>query len=49
MGCDYYADEEGVFELEIFDADGQTLGKIHLGNLDPDQELYRQLTYGRDR
>lgn len=48
MGCDYYADEYGQFELEITTETGQTRS-IRLTGLEPGEEIHRSLLHGRDR
>ena len=50
MGCDYYADENGEFELEIGNFNtSKVLGTIVLTGLKPAQKLSEDLLKGRAR
>lgn len=40
MGCDYFADSDGVFEATIDDANGNEVHRVHLDGLKPEQPLY---------
>ena len=50
MGCDYYADENGVFEMEFFDYIGGTLiGKVLISGLEPNHPIGKDLIKGEAR
>ena len=50
MGCDYYADENGEFEIEFRDhKTSMTIGKFHISNLKPHQAISRDILKGRVR
>ena len=49
MGCDYYADENGEFELEVIDyKTGMKLGIISI-KLDADHPISLDLIKGKER
>ena len=53
MGCDYFADENGEFELEIWDYEnpncGKVLGRILLTGLPPKHRLGEDILKGDSR
>jgi len=51
MGCDYKADDEGTFELEIWDYQGHggKLGSVVIHGLEPKHELYVLIPRGSAR
>lgn len=49
MGCDFYADDDGRFELQLTDADGKQIGFIVIDDLEPGAQIYRDLLVGRVR
>ena len=56
MGCDYYADENGNFTLEIFDYLAETklgrdlpLGVIRVTGLEPFHKLSKSIKEGESR
>lgn len=50
MGCDYFADENGEFEMEFRDHDtGAVIAKVVIPNLKPGHEISKELLKGRSR
>ena len=50
MGCDYYADENGEFEIEFRDyKTSNIIGIIHISNLKPHQAISRDILKGSVR
>lgn len=46
MGGSYYADEEGELWIELYKEGNVPLGKIKVTNLDPGEEVYKDLIRG---
>lgn len=48
MGCDYYADERGIFEIEFRSETGKK-GFVMLTDLKPKEKIYMELNTGESR
>jgi len=44
MGCDYFADQEGVFEAVIEDDARNEIARVRLDDVEPGQAIYRSDT-----
>lgn len=50
MGCDYYADENGGFEMIFFDYEtGAEIARVAILDLKPGHQIGREIDKGRAR
>lgn len=49
MGCDYYADENGTFEVVVQARESGETQRIVLTGLEPNEELDQDLIAGTER
>lgn len=49
MGGEYFADENGDFELVIHDSNGDAVDRIYLRDFEPEEEIYVEIALGRCR
>ena len=50
MGCDHFADENGVFEMSIYLYNGgRKIGRVRITDLEPFTKIDSEVEYGSSR